>query len=137
LSGSASHIAVPAALPLAQPAARPSLYLPLSLGVTFPFNLALGIPIYMTLASLLRTPHEDPSQEAHRIDITVCTRWQGNLGRPAPRRRRRAAGSIALIYCIIDESRVDSVIEPVFTHLAKQIGIVTVSDVQVGRPELF
>jgi hypothetical protein len=44
---------VPAALRLALPEARPAIYLPLSLGVTFPFNLTLGIPLYLTLASTI------------------------------------------------------------------------------------
>jgi hypothetical protein len=35
---------------LALPEAKPSIYLTLSLGVTFPFNLALGIPLYIWLA---------------------------------------------------------------------------------------
>ncbi|MEO1609596.1 MAG: sodium-dependent bicarbonate transport family permease [Pseudomonadota bacterium] len=51
LSASASYIAVPAALRLALPEARTSLCLSLSLGITFPFNLAIGIPIYLFLAS--------------------------------------------------------------------------------------
>lgn len=50
LSASASYIAVPAAMRLALPEAKPSIYLTLSLGVTFPFNLALGIPLYIWLA---------------------------------------------------------------------------------------
>ncbi|HVL71508.1 MAG TPA: sodium-dependent bicarbonate transport family permease [Beijerinckiaceae bacterium] len=50
LSASASYIAVPAAMRLALPEADPCNYLTLSLGVTFPFNLALGIPIYVGLA---------------------------------------------------------------------------------------
>ncbi len=54
LAASASYIAVPAALRLALPEARPSIYVPLSLGVTFPFNLTLGIPLYLFLASLFR-----------------------------------------------------------------------------------
>lgn len=53
LAASSSYIAVPAALRLALPEARPSIYLPLSLGVTFPFNLTLGIPLYMALAAAL------------------------------------------------------------------------------------
>jgi uncharacterized protein len=53
LSASASYIAVPAAMRLALPEARPSVYLPLSLGVTFPFNLTLGIPLYIALATLI------------------------------------------------------------------------------------
>jgi uncharacterized protein len=52
LSASASYIAVPAAMRLALPEARPSIYIPLSLGVTFPFNLTLGIPLYLYLAGL-------------------------------------------------------------------------------------
>lgn len=50
LAASASYIAVPAAMRVALPEADPSIYLTLSLGVTFPFNLAIGIPIYYALA---------------------------------------------------------------------------------------
>jgi uncharacterized protein len=50
LSASASYIAVPAAMRLALPEANPSIYLTLSLGVTFPFNLTIGIPFYFYLA---------------------------------------------------------------------------------------
>lgn len=50
LSASASYIAVPAAMRVALPEANPSVYLTLSLGVTFPFNLTLGIPLYLTAA---------------------------------------------------------------------------------------
>jgi hypothetical protein len=53
LAASASYIAVPAAMRLALPEARPAIYLPLSLGVTFPFNLTIGIPIYLMIASHL------------------------------------------------------------------------------------
>ncbi|MFA9477532.1 sodium-dependent bicarbonate transport family permease [Phycisphaerales bacterium AB-hyl4] len=49
LFASASYIAVPAALRLALPDANPSLYLPMSLGVTFPLNIAVGIPLYMAI----------------------------------------------------------------------------------------
>ena len=50
LSASASYIAVPAAMRVALPEANPSVYLTLSLGVTFPFNLVLGIPLYIAVA---------------------------------------------------------------------------------------
>lgn len=50
LAASASYIAVPAAMRLALPEARPAIYLTLSLGITFPFNLALGIPLYIWAA---------------------------------------------------------------------------------------
>ena len=50
LGASASYIAVPAAMRLALPKAQPSIYLTLSLGVTFPFNLTFGIPLYILLA---------------------------------------------------------------------------------------
>ena len=53
LSASASYIAVPAALRLALPKADTSLGLALSLGVTFPFNLVLGIPLYAAMAEWL------------------------------------------------------------------------------------
>lgn len=51
LAASASYIAVPAAMRVALPEANPSVYLTLSLGVTFPFNLTLGIPLYLAMAS--------------------------------------------------------------------------------------
>lgn len=51
LAASASYIAVPAAMRVALPEANPSVYLTLSLGVTFPFNLVLGIPIYVAVAN--------------------------------------------------------------------------------------
>ncbi|MBL9051907.1 MAG: sodium-dependent bicarbonate transport family permease [Tabrizicola sp.] len=50
LAGSASYIAVPAAMRVALPDANPSIYLTLSLGVTFPFNLVLGIPAWVAVA---------------------------------------------------------------------------------------
>lgn len=53
LAASASYIAVPPAMRLAVPEANPSLYLTLSLGITFPFNVVVGIPIYHRLATLL------------------------------------------------------------------------------------
>ncbi|MEM9229109.1 MAG: sodium-dependent bicarbonate transport family permease [Pseudomonadota bacterium] len=53
LSASASYIAVPAAMRVALPQANPSIYLTLSLGVTFPFNLTLGIPLYIAAATAL------------------------------------------------------------------------------------
>jgi hypothetical protein len=53
LSASASYIAVPAAMRVALPEANPSIYLTLSLGITFPFNLTLGIPIYLGIATAL------------------------------------------------------------------------------------
>jgi hypothetical protein len=53
LAASASYIAVPAALRLALPEANPAIALTLSLGITFPFNLTLGIPLYIAAASLI------------------------------------------------------------------------------------
>jgi uncharacterized protein len=50
LSASASYIAVPAVLRHAIPEAKPSLYFGLSLGITFPLNILLGIPLYVGLA---------------------------------------------------------------------------------------
>jgi hypothetical protein len=53
LAASASYIAVPAAMRLSVPQASPSIYLPLSLAVTFPFNISLGIPLYYYLINML------------------------------------------------------------------------------------
>jgi hypothetical protein len=53
LAASASYIAVPAAMRVALPEANPAVYLTLSLGVTFPFNLTIGIPAYVAVAQAL------------------------------------------------------------------------------------
>lgn len=53
LFGSASYIAVPAAMRLAVPEANPSIYVTLTLAVTFPFNIILGIPMYHLLIGWL------------------------------------------------------------------------------------
>lgn len=53
LAGSASYIAAPAAMRIAVPEANPTLYLTASLGITFPFNILAGIPIYHQLAQIL------------------------------------------------------------------------------------
>ena len=50
LAASASYIAVPAAMRISVPEANPTLSLTASLGVTFPFNVLLGIPIYYAMA---------------------------------------------------------------------------------------
>lgn len=50
LAASASYIAAPAAVRIALPEADPGVYLPLAIGVTFPFNIALGIPLYAAAA---------------------------------------------------------------------------------------
>jgi len=50
MAGSASYIAAPAAVRVALPGANPAYYLTLALGITFPFNLAIGIPLFQTLA---------------------------------------------------------------------------------------
>jgi len=52
LAASASYIAVPAAMKMAAPKANPSLYIPMALAVTFPFNITLGMPLYLYLINL-------------------------------------------------------------------------------------
>ncbi len=51
--GSASYIAAPAAVRIALPEASPGIYLTLSLGVTFPFNLTVGIPLFLAASRWL------------------------------------------------------------------------------------
>jgi hypothetical protein len=50
LSASASYIVVPAVLRYAIPEANPSMYLGLALGITFPLNILIGIPLYTYVA---------------------------------------------------------------------------------------
>jgi hypothetical protein len=55
LCASASYIAVPAAMRLALPEAQAAIYVPLSLAITFPFNVVLGIPLYHLMAQQILT----------------------------------------------------------------------------------
>lgn len=54
LAASASYIAAPAAVRIALPQANPGYYLTASLAITFPFNLAIGLPLYYAIAQMLR-----------------------------------------------------------------------------------
>ena len=56
LAASASYIAVPAVLRYAVPEASPSLYFGMSLGITFPLNILVGIPVYIALAQAVVAP---------------------------------------------------------------------------------
>lgn len=53
--GSASYIAAPAAVRMALPKASPGIYLTLALGITFPFNLGVGIPVFLAISKTLET----------------------------------------------------------------------------------
>ncbi|WP_299338578.1 sodium-dependent bicarbonate transport family permease [uncultured Psychroserpens sp.] len=52
LAASASYIAVPAAMKIAAPKANPGLYIPMALAITFPFNITLGMPLYLCIINL-------------------------------------------------------------------------------------
>ena len=56
LIASASYIAVTAAMRLALPQAKAAIYIPMSLAITFPFNILVGIPLYFALAEWLLAP---------------------------------------------------------------------------------
>jgi hypothetical protein len=53
LCASASYIAAPAAVRVALPMANPANYVTASLGITFPFNLVIGIPLYYNASQAL------------------------------------------------------------------------------------
>jgi len=52
LAASASYIAVPAAMKMAVPKANPGLYLPMALAVTFPINITIGLPLYLSVVKM-------------------------------------------------------------------------------------
>ena len=54
MAASASYIAAPTAMRIAVPEANPALSIGVALGITFPFNITLGIPLYLWLAEALR-----------------------------------------------------------------------------------
>ena len=49
LAASASYIAVPAAMRLVAPKADPGIYIPMALGLTFPFNITMGMPLFFQI----------------------------------------------------------------------------------------
>lgn len=49
LAASASYIAVPAAMKLAAPKSNPGLYIPMALAITFPLNITIGMPLYLSV----------------------------------------------------------------------------------------
>lgn len=56
LAASASYIVVPAAMRVSLPQANPAIYVTLSLAITFPFNLIVGIPLYHAAARVIAAP---------------------------------------------------------------------------------
>jgi hypothetical protein len=52
LAAGASYIAVPATMKLVEPRADPGMYIPMALGITFPFNITIGMPIYYAVVQL-------------------------------------------------------------------------------------
>lgn len=52
LAASASYIAVPAAMKIAVPKANPGLFIPMTLAVTFPFNITIGMPVYYWMVTV-------------------------------------------------------------------------------------
>ena len=66
LCASASYIVVPAVMRVALPEASPALYLTLALGITFPFNLVVGIPLYLGAARALASASVDKATAIER-----------------------------------------------------------------------
>jgi hypothetical protein len=56
LAASASYIVVPAVVRYAIPEANPSLYFTMSLAITFPFNILVGLPLYLWIIERLWAP---------------------------------------------------------------------------------
>ncbi len=76
LGASASYIVVPAVMRAALPQASPAIYLTLALGITFPFNIIVGIPLYLGAARALIPAAVD---KATAIE-TPLLRWQATTG---------------------------------------------------------
>ena len=95
LCASASYIAVPAAMRLAIPEANPSLYVPMALALTFPFNIVLGLPLYLAVdprpVELTMTPVKKIEIVADSLELEAITRvldQHGVSGYTVIRRRR-------------------------------------------------
>jgi len=62
---------------------------------------------------------------------------RGNVGLWQRDSHARRISSAVLIFCVVDESREDELLEPLFELVSRQIGIITVSDVRVIRGDKF
>jgi PII-like signaling protein len=77
-----------------------------------------------------------------RLAVTGYTVLPALAGRGREGTWRRSglvseAGRMVVVVCILDEARVDEVLDPIFGLVSRQIGIVTLSDVEVVRQERF
>lgn len=90
LGGSASYIVVPAVMRDALPKASPAIYMTLALGITFPFNLILGIPLYHGAARALLPAVA--GKAASVDDVTVLAGGARAMTEPGP--NQAAAGPI-------------------------------------------
>ena len=161
LGASASYIAVPAAMRLALPAANPAVALTLSLGLTFPFNLVLGIPIYIAAAQAHKVRVGMHTYRKKRVEIFIeaallkrltavldeaevsgysasaLVAGSGRDGAWLSTGQIGPAEGMFVVWCILDDCRLDDVLQPVTKLISRQIGIVSVSDVEVVRNERF
>ncbi|MEM6615689.1 MAG: DUF190 domain-containing protein [Pseudomonadota bacterium] len=94
-------------------------------------EIVLELPLLNRLVNLL-----------DRLDVSGYTAVPALAGRGHDGVWRREgmvgdAGQMVVVFCILDADRVDGVLDEVFALLKRQIGIVSVSDVQVVRSEHF
>lgn len=78
--------------------------------------------------------------EANDVSGYTVYSAQAGSGKSGPWRAGGVLGGtdeLRVVFCVIDESRVDQVLTPVFELVSRHIGIVTVSDVEVVRGDQF
>jgi nitrogen regulatory protein PII len=75
--------------------------------------------------------------EVQGYTVTEATQGRGHSGRWQIDDSFNNATNVVVVVCILDAARVDAVVEAVFDIVQRQIGVLTVSDVMVVRPEHF
>jgi PII-like signaling protein len=94
-------------------------------------DIMVEAPLMMRVLSLL------DDQKVSGYTVVPAIAGRGNDGTWHRDGLVGRAGAVVQIFCIMDESRVEQVLEPLFKLVSRQIGIVTISDVQVIRPDHF
>eukprot|EP00439_Symbiodinium_sp_Y106_P088455 s1_g991.t1 len=144
LAASASYIAVPAAIRLALPKADPGIFIPLSLGVTFPFNVLAIMQMFkkkkieVVVEAIYAPRVVEAAKNAGAKGYTALPNLQGS-GTHGDRRGSGLSGAFenVMVICIVDASIAGAVMAAIKEAIGDAIGVLYASDVEVLRDEHF
>ena len=95
------------------------------------------IDLFIEMPLLRRVTERFDSAGVSGYSVLPVIAGRGQSGEWSAGGQVGEAGQLAAIVCIVDAGKVDAVLDEVFAVLRRQIGLVTVTDVSVVRPERF